>query len=197
MITKKELLKCAITNFIKFGSKRLTLDELAKILGISKKTIYLHFKNKETLVENSLEFLIDEYKVDIKNIVADNKKDAILTIILIYNRGLEYLRYFKPSFIFDLKKYYPDAYTIFDNFRIELAYVTILDLLKKAKEEGNIRNNVNLKLVTELYFLRIESIAFTVDHLFTIYDLNTILHHLIVHNLKGITTSQYSNSYYN
>ena len=197
MITKKELLKCAITNFIKFGSKRLTLDELAKILGISKKTIYLHFKNKETLVENSLEFLIDEYKVDIKNIVADNKKDAILTIILIYKRGLEYLRYFKPSFIFGLKKYYPDAYTIFDNFRIELAYVTILDLLKKAKEEGNIRNNVNLKLVTELYFLRIESIAFTVDHLFTIYDLNTILHHLIVHNLKGITTSQYSNSYYN
>ena len=50
MITKEELLKCSIAKFTQYGSKHVTLDELAKELGISKKTIYTFFKNKEDLV---------------------------------------------------------------------------------------------------------------------------------------------------
>lgn len=197
MITKKELLECAKANFTKFGSKRITLDELAKTLGISKKTIYVHFKNKETLVNKSVASLINDYKLDINDIVKNNANDDILTIILIYKRGFEYLRYFKPSFIFGLKKYYPKAYTTFDDFRKELAFSTILNLLKNAKEKGVILPNVNLKLVIELYFYKVESIAFSTDKLFAVYDSDIILKHLIVYNLKGITTKQYSNCYYN
>lgn len=197
MITKKELLECAKSNFTKFGSKRITLDELAKTLGISKKTIYVHFKNKETLVNKSVASLINDYKLDINDIVKNNANDDILTIILIYKRGFEYLRYFKPSFIFGLKKYYPKAYTTFDDFRKELAFSTILNLLKNAKEKGVILPNVNLKLVIELYFYKVESFAFSTDNLFAVYDSDIILKHLIVYNLKGLTTKQYSNCYYN
>ncbi|MGJ8658363.1 MAG: TetR/AcrR family transcriptional regulator [Cellulophaga fucicola] len=197
MITKKELLECAKSNFTKFGSKRITLDELAKTLGISKKTIYVHFKNKETLVNKSVASLINDYKLDINDIVKNNANDDILTIILIYKRGFEYLRYFKPSFIFGLKKYYPKAYTTFNDFRKELAFSTILNLLKNAKEKGVILPNVNLKLVIELYFYKVESIAFSTDNLFAVYDSDIILKHLIVYNLKGLTTKQYSNCYYN
>ena len=197
MITKKELLECAKANFTKFGSKRITLDELAKTLGISKKTIYVHFKNKETLVNKSVASLINDYKLDINDIVKNNANDDILTIILIYKRGFEYLRYFKPSFIFGLKKYYPKAYTTFNDFRKELAFSTILNLLKNAKEKGVILPNVNLKLVIELYFYKVESFAFSTDNLFAVYDSDIILKHLIVYNLKGLTTKQYSNYYYN
>ncbi|WKB80497.1 TetR/AcrR family transcriptional regulator [Cellulophaga omnivescoria] len=197
MITKKDLLECAKSNFTKFGSKRITLDELAKTLGISKKTIYVHFKNKETLVNKSVASLINDYKLDINDIVKNNSNDDILTIILIYKRGFEYLRYFKPSFIFGLKKYYPKAYTTFNDFRKELAFSTVLNLLKNAKEKGLILPNVNLKLVIELYFYKVESIAFTEDNLFTLYDTDIILKHLIVYNLKGITTKNYANPYYN
>ncbi|WBU88518.1 TetR/AcrR family transcriptional regulator [Cellulophaga omnivescoria] len=197
MITKKDLLECAKSNFTKFGSKRITLDELAKTLGISKKTIYVHFKNKETLVNKSVASLINDYKLDINDIVKNNTNDDILTIILIYKRGFEYLRYFKPSFIFGLKKYYPKAYTTFNDFRKELAFSTVLNLLKNAKEKGLILPNVNLKLVIELYFYKVESIAFTEDNLFTLYDTDIILKHLIVYNLKGITTKNYANPYYN
>ncbi len=60
MITKAELLKCAITKFTQCGSKHVTLDDLASTLGISKKTIYTFFKNKEDLVSASLESLLNE-----------------------------------------------------------------------------------------------------------------------------------------
>ena len=45
MIDKCELMKTAIDSFTKFGSKRYTLDELASSIGISKKTIYKHFRS--------------------------------------------------------------------------------------------------------------------------------------------------------
>ncbi|GAL60762.1 TetR/AcrR family transcriptional regulator [Algibacter lectus] len=53
MITKKELLSCAINKFTQLGSKHVSLDEIARTLGISKKTIYTFFKNKEDLVTAS------------------------------------------------------------------------------------------------------------------------------------------------
>jgi len=116
MITKAQLLQCAITKFTRFGSKHVTLDDLATELGISKKTIYSFFKNKEDLVKSSLESLLNEYKTDINKIVNSNGKDPVLCVILIYRRGFEYLKYFKPSFIFVIYKYYPKACLLFDSF---------------------------------------------------------------------------------
>ncbi|WP_339666832.1 TetR/AcrR family transcriptional regulator [Maribacter arcticus] len=60
MVTKAELLAYSITKFTQFGSKHVTLDELANELGISKKTIYTFFDNKEDLVTSSLESLLNE-----------------------------------------------------------------------------------------------------------------------------------------
>ena len=92
MITKAELLKCSIDKFTQFGSKHVTLDELAHELGISKKTIYTFFDNKEDLVTSSLESLLNEYKEDINRLINSNGKDPILCVILIYQRGFEYLK---------------------------------------------------------------------------------------------------------
>lgn len=196
MITKTDLLECSILNFTKFGSKRFTLDELSKILGISKKTIYKHFENKEDLVAQSLGFLIDKFSDDINEVIKQNTNDGIVTIILIYKKGFEYLKYFKPSFLFGIKKYYPKADLVFEAFRKDLVFNKVFTLLHKAKAEGHIMEGVNIKLICELYFLRIDAIAFKSDSLFDSYTLDTILEHIIICNLRGITTAHYSNSYF-
>ena len=196
MINKKFLLECSITKFLKFGSKSFTLDELSKDLGISKKTIYTHFKSKEDLISNSILFLIENYKEEYKKEI-DKIEDPIEKIIVIYEIGLRYLKYFKPSFLFGLKKYYPKADDVFENFKAEIVYKTVYGFLNEANEKGHIRDGVNLKLVCELYFLRIENVLFKNNNLFDEHDLKTLLHHLIIINLLGITTSTYSNSYFN
>ncbi|WMI68718.1 TetR/AcrR family transcriptional regulator [Mangrovimonas sp. YM274] len=196
MSLKSDILQCSITNFTKFGSKRFTLDELAEVMGISKKTIYKYFKNKEELVTESLAVLVKEYKEEINEVIQDNIEDPILSIILIYERGFEYLRYFKPSFLFGIKKYYPKADKVFNDFSEVFVFDIVYQLLEKAKEKGNIKPGVNLKLVCELYFLRIDAIAFRNNNLFEVYNKREILNHLIVYNLRGFTEANYSNAYF-
>lgn len=195
MTNKQEVLKCSVTNFTKFGSKRFTMDELANELGISKKTIYKYFKSKEDLVVESVAFLIEGFKDDIKAIVA-SQNEPITSIILIYKKGFEYLKHFKPSFIFGLKKYYPKANAIFDEFRDNFTNKTIYNLLDEAKEIGIIKTKVNLNLFCELYFKRFEEIAFKNNNLFETYNNKELLNHLIIYNLRGITVSNYKNHYF-
>ncbi|WP_053990776.1 TetR/AcrR family transcriptional regulator [Mangrovimonas sp. TPBH4] len=196
MTLKSDILECSITNFTKFGSKRFTLDELAEVMGISKKTIYKHFKNKEELVAESLSVLVEKYTTEINEVIQDNIDDPILCIILIYERGFEYLRYFKPSFLFGIKKYYPKADQVFANFSETFVFEIVYKLLQSAQENGHVKSGVNLKLVCELYFLRIDAIAFRNNNLFDIYNKREILNHLIVYNLRGFTEPNYSNPYF-
>lgn len=195
MITKTQLLQCAITKFTRFGSKHVTLDDLATELGISKKTIYSFFKNKEDLVKSSLESLLNEYKTDINRIVNSNGKDPVLCVILIYGRGFEYLKYFKPSFIFGLQKYYPKASLLFDNFTEELAHKTIQDLLIEAQIKGDIRPEIDIELIVRIYFFRIDNLVFKDNNLFEIYTKEVLFKHLVLYNLKGITSDNYTNKY--
>ncbi|WP_147677175.1 TetR/AcrR family transcriptional regulator [Algibacter pacificus] len=196
MITKKDLLRCAITKFTKQGSKHVSLDEIAQTLGISKKTIYTFYKTKADLVSSSLENLLNDYKEEINRIVACNSNDPVFCVVLIYERGFEYLKYFKPSFIFGLEKYYPKAYKLFLDFTEELAFSTVFNLLKSAQEQGDIKPDVNLRLAVKIYFLRIDNLAFKKHNLFDLYGKETLFKHLVVYNLKGLITKQYSNSYF-
>jgi len=196
MITKADLLKCSITKFTQFGSKHVTLDELANELGISKKTIYTFFDNKEDLVTSSLEGLLNEYKEDIDTLINSNDNDPILSVILIYLRGFEYLKYFKPSFLFGLEKYYPKASMLFDGFVEELSHSVVYKLLKKAQESGDIKEDINLELLVKIYFFRIDNLVFKKNNLFQLYGKDELFKHLVIYNLKGITTSNYSNSYF-
>ncbi|MFV9551690.1 TetR/AcrR family transcriptional regulator [Algibacter sp. PT7-4] len=196
MITKAQLLQYAITKFTRFGSKHVTLDDLATELGISKKTIYTFFKNKEDLVACSLESLLSEYKEDINRLIDSNGKDPILCVILIYQRGFEYLKYFKPSFLFGLQKYYPKASLLFNNFTEELSTKIVHGLLIQAQENGNIKLEVNIALFTKIYFFRIDNLVFKSNNLFELYPKDKLFKHLVVYNLKGIVTSKYSNSFF-
>lgn len=196
MITKAELLKSSIAKFTQCGSKHVTLDDLASSLGISKKTIYTFFDNKEDLITSGVESLLNEYKEDINRIVANNGNDPILCVMLIYERGFAYLKHFKPSFLFGLEKYYPKASLLFDTFIDELSNNIVYKLLKQAQKSGNIKQEVDLELIVKIYFFRIDNLIFKKNNLYEMYSKEELFKHLITYNLKGIITSNYSNSYF-
>ena len=80
----------AIENFTKFGSKRFSMDELAKSLGISKKTLYKHFNSKEKLVKESLQYYLDNIRANVDNYILENpnEEQPLTTVIFIYKQGL-------------------------------------------------------------------------------------------------------------
>ncbi|KFB01383.1 TetR family transcriptional regulator [Mangrovimonas yunxiaonensis] len=190
MTSKRDVLECSVSNFTKFGSKRFTMDELASELGISKKTIYKYFDSKEALVIASVQYLIDDYNQTLEAMLR-GQDDPIARIIIMYEKAFERLKYFKPSFIFGLRKYYPTANKVFDDFRDDFVRVRVYNLLKEAQESGILMAGVNLNLFCDLYFKRFEEIAFTNNNLFDIYPSNTLLNHTIIYSLRGITKPSY------
>ena len=196
MITKAELLKCSIEMFTEIGSKHVTLDELANELGISKKTIYTFYKNKHDLVTASLECILGDFKKDINTIISENSNDPVLSVILIYEKGFEYLKYFKPSFLFGLEKYYPKASTKFYDFIEDFSSNIVYRLLKQAQENGSVKKNINLELLVKIYFFRMDNIVFKENDLFNLYSKEEIFKYLIVYNIKGIITDSYTNCYF-
>ncbi|MBC73405.1 MAG: TetR family transcriptional regulator [Muricauda sp.] len=192
MIGKKEILRCSVESFTKYGSKHFTMDEIAQTLGISKKTIYKYFKGKEDLVMASVKVLTDEFAFEVEQITKENQ-DPITSIVLIYENGFERLKKFRPSFIFGIKKYYPSAYEVFQGFRSHIIKTVIYDLLEKAKKNGFILHEVKLDLFCDLYFNKFEEILFKDNYFIERYLDTDVFKHLIIYNLRGITVSGYDN----
>ncbi|MEO9890892.1 TetR/AcrR family transcriptional regulator [Aurantibacter sp.] len=191
MIDKEEFLAFALSNFTRFGSKRFTLDDFAHEMGISKKTIYEHFKNKEELVQESLFTLINKLRKEFNKSVDEQRTNPILAIIEVYRIGLDSFKSFSPSFIFGLKKYYPSVYTSLAEFRTKELNEIIKSLLRSAKEKGHLRSETNIELFCELYLNRLELIIFSSDNLYEQYAVNELVEHIIVNNLRGIVTEEY------
>ncbi|CAM4115828.1 TetR/AcrR family transcriptional regulator [Zobellia nedashkovskayae] len=188
---KDKFLEFALSKFIRFGSKRFTLDDLAHEMSISKKTIYENFNSKEEVVQESLIAFLNKLRSEIHESVEKQKSNPILAVIDVYRIGLDSIKSFSPSFFFGLKKYYPSAYASISEFRTKDLNTLVKSLLQSAKEEGQVRNDVNIELVCELYLNRLELILFSTKNLFEKYSVQELVEHIIINNLRGIATPDY------
>ena len=107
---KEKILNKAVDLFLSFGFKSITMDDIAKEMAISKKTIYKYFRNKVELVEASTIFMHDTIDTRIKEIVRKNF-NAIEENFAIKNLFKDLFKKSKTSPMFQLKKYYPKTYT--------------------------------------------------------------------------------------
>ncbi|PXX31403.1 TetR/AcrR family transcriptional regulator [Arenibacter sp. ARW7G5Y1] len=192
MENQEEFLEFAISKFLKFGSKRFTLDDLAHEMGISKKTIYRYFSSKEEIVQESLKYLLTGVQTEITEVRKREKNNPIQGVISIYRIGLNNLKKFSPSFLLGLQKYYPRANELFNEFRAKEIHDCVFDLLQQAQIKGQIRMNVNLELTSLLYLNRLEYVLFSSNNLFDKYSSTELLEHLVINNLRGIATQAYA-----
>jgi len=192
MENQEEFLEFAISKFLKFGSKRFTLDDLAHEMGISKKTIYRYFSSKEEIVQESLKYLLTGVQTEITEARKREKNNPIQGVISIYRIGLNNLKKFSPSFLLGLQKYYPRANELFNEFRAKEIHDCVFDLLQQAQIKGQIRMNVNLELTSLLYLNRLEYVLFSSNNLFDKYSSTELLEHLVINNLRGIATQAYA-----
>lgn len=193
MVSKQELLECSITNFIKFGSKRFSMNELASQLGISKKTIYKHFKTKDELITKGVRFIIDKYLHDVAK-VFKKTQDPLERIILIQKKSIKYLIYFNPSFLFGLKKYYKNAAIDFEKFKENFVQTNLKPLLQEAVEKEYLCKDLNIDLFCYLYFLKLQNVVFEPKNLIDIYGEEAVFKLIVVNSLKGYLTPKYKDT---
>lgn len=145
-----ELMDKIVAMFFEFGIRNLNMDDISRNLGISKKTLYQHFKNKEDLIEKL--FYYDEMKWDIEmSKLKIDEMNAIEILLQVSLRVFEEMGNFNPKLKFELKKYYEPIYQQFMIRKQNHIFSQISKNIEKGITEGLYRNDVNIDLVAGLY----------------------------------------------
>ncbi|PDH45060.1 MAG: hypothetical protein CNE34_02755 [Rhodothermaeota bacterium MED-G18] len=142
--------------FRKFGIRGVTVDDICSEGGISKKTVYMYFKDKHSIAKNAIDFYNNNLYNQIK-IVIKNSSNSIDALIGISKKFRETLYDTTPLFIHDLKKYHPDLYKMTQDYKEQLFYKTLQNIINTGKEEGLIRVNINEEITSKLRVEMIES----------------------------------------
>ena len=106
MEIKQRILQQATDMFFKNGVRSITMDEIADPLGISKRTLYEIFQNKEELIRECIEYKYQENKTLREKLLAENSDNLLEVIYQHFRLVLITLNTIHPSFFTDMKKYY-------------------------------------------------------------------------------------------
>lgn len=142
--------------FKKYGIRSLSMDDISRELGISKKTIYQYVPNKAALIEMILDwFTQNNICMRPENDQKGNAIDDLLSFSLIIQEESEEST---PAIIFDLQKYYPDVFKRFSVHKNKLVFDHLKRNMLKGIEEGLYRTDLDVDLVTHLYVKKLTDI---------------------------------------
>jgi AcrR family transcriptional regulator len=187
MTQEQEILIKAKELFFKLGVRSITMDDLSRELGISKKTLYQYVDNKSDLVNKTLILHFTQEKQIIFEAIeqADNAIDEIRRIA---TESLKQFRKMHPSSIYDIKKYYPQAWQIIDQFKSGYIYSCIKENIIKGKEQGLYREKLDEDVISRLYINTIDYLVNPHNFPATKYNFSDLYKEFINYHLQGIST---------
>lgn len=187
MYTKNELIERFFTLYKKYGFKSVTVDDLSHEMGISKKTLYQEFENRDEIVENVIIYFIN----NLKKIISDatlSDIDTISKLVKLYTDIIGYLTSINPVFYFSLRKHYQKVTPLFENYRDDFLYPALKKLFLTGIRERVFREDIDIE-----YFLKAQDalIMSFLNEEFS--DISTPMDpkrflKLILNNIRGRTT---------
>ncbi len=135
--------------FRRYGIKSITMDEIATQLGVSKKTLYLYFSDKEELVEAVVRNTIKQAQ-QICNENRDNSKDAVHELFAAMDLMQLIFSEMNPAMMYDLEKFHPASYRLFLEHKNKYLYDVIRDNLRRGIEQDLYRPEIDIDLVAKI-----------------------------------------------
>jgi len=147
MNIKDRIIQQAGRLFFQYGVKSISMDEVASSLGISKRTIYENFKDKEDLLLSYLKHEFEQRNQLVREFMeqCDNVIEVFLHIMEIHKTA----SFVNVKFYEDVYKYYPRVNAFLKNEHNK-ANDFLIKFLQKGIEQGVIRENLNVKVVAFL-----------------------------------------------
>ncbi len=149
---KDKIVKHSADLHFKYGIKNVTMDQLAKELGISKKTIYQYFENKNDLVRQTVDYIFDQIQTQIDHIclMKLNPYEELLRIKKIV-KDMMVKADVSPHY--QLKRYYPDIAKDLEERKFKSIMECLEHNLKKGIKAGYYKENLDKEFVKRMYFL--------------------------------------------
>ena len=145
--TKNRIKKAAHDLVMKYGVRTVSMDDIAASVGMSKKTVYQYYQDKDELVKAVIDDVLEDNKCSCDEFVnrADN---AIHEVFLTMEMMVETFTEMNPSILFELQKYHPSAYQTFAKFKGEFIYQSIKANVQRGKREELYREDINVEILS-------------------------------------------------
>ncbi len=151
MSTKNLIISKATELFLTIGFKSVTMDDIAKQIGLSKKTLYIHFQNKTALIEEATFGLFNKISVGIDKI-CEQSINPIQELYDVKRFVMSHMKNERMSPQFQLKKYYPEIHDRLWKNQFDKMYLCIHNSIQKGIETGLFRDSIDPDFTARLYF---------------------------------------------
>ncbi len=175
--------------FMRYGIRSISMDEIASSLGISKKTIYQFFSDKDALVLAVITREV-ECNVDECTDFRDQSENPIHEFFLAMEMVEDMLKVMNPMVFYDLQKYHPKAFKVLENHQHVYLYKMIYENLQTGVELGLYRPEIDISILTRYRLFSI-FLLFNPD-VFPLRknNLNEVLREVTLNFLYGIATTK-------
>jgi AcrR family transcriptional regulator len=194
--TREKIIETATEQFMRFGVRSVTMDDIARQAGVSKKTIYQEFSDKNQLVYETFEKAIQGDKCHIERF-PQSKIGVIEHLVQLSRYMRERFANLNPMVLNEIQRYFPQSWQLFENFKRDFVLQEIIELLEEGKKQGFFRPEINSEI---LGLMRLEQMMLSFDPIkfppakYNIVDLQL---EIFEHFLYGIFTEKGKEAYLN
>lgn len=189
MEIKDRIMQAAVELFMRNGIRSVSMDDIAARLGMSKKTLYKWFDNKDQIVLATMQqhLLQEESNCEVVFTTGANALEENYNLMQWHKTMLAGIN---PSIFHELQKYYPEAWALFEQHKNTFILRKIIDNLNRGIAEGVFRTDLDVEVLARLRLAEIQLMfdphVFSPKH-FDLQRLHTVT---IEHFLYGICTLQ-------
>ncbi|TYA74482.1 TetR/AcrR family transcriptional regulator [Seonamhaeicola marinus] len=186
---KEKIINIATELFLNFGFKSVTMDDIANEMGISKKTIYVHFANKTKLVE-AVTFTMLENVCEGIDGICNTSANPIEELYDIKMFVLHHLKNEKTSPQYQLKKYYPQIFSQLTLKQFDKMHESVKASLQKGVDTEVFRAAIDVDFISRLYFTGMTGIKDQTIFPLDKYDVEYLIESYLEYHLRAIVTDK-------
>jgi AcrR family transcriptional regulator len=189
MDTKERIIEGAADLFKTYGIKSVTMDSLAGHLGISKRTIYEVFSDKDELLVEVLTRMARKQKELVKRVL-DESENSIVAIFRLLEINREYFQDINPVFQADLKKYHYEVLLKKTDASEMPDYKNNQQVIEKGIKEGLFRKDVDADLANRCLYNLGRSILDNDLYPFEMFSRRDVIKNIFINYVRGISTPE-------
>ena len=146
---KEKIQKGAEELFMRYGVRSISMDDIARHLSVSKKTLYQHFSDKEDIVTITCTSQLSRHAEEFLTIrkTAKNAIEELVQLSVCLKRNMQDIN---PSLLYDLQKYHPKAWSVWMNHKNHFIRETVVRNLRQGIEEGYFRSEMDAEVIASL-----------------------------------------------
>jgi AcrR family transcriptional regulator len=189
MEIRDRIIEGAAELFKTYGIKSVTMDSLANHLGMSKRTIYEVFSDKDELLIGVLKWMTQKQRELVKRVL-DDSENAIVAIFKLLESNMNHFKEMSPAFQADMKKYHHDV-LMKKSDKFEMPdYRNNIQLIERGMKEKLFRKDINPDLVNRCLYSMVRSIMDQDLYPFEQFTRRDVVKNGFINYLRGFSTNE-------